>query len=430
MDAEEFRAFITKRDFVLQKRFEQAEALENEQILEEMGDEAGGPLANENTFDAQMNKSAAAFAEFQRELLAGAEDETSWKKHVPKLLKDLVKERDERPVKIEPEKADAEPTMLDEVSALRKNIDACLEGKPPTDDPTRNDPALIKAACQACLLLYDQVPDAGKSDPLIAKLFALLVGEKYRSHNEVLFLHEKRTAWTKVGSITYKTLQFVTRALGLAEAAFSVLHNCNVSRNFQELALELRFLFEEFSVADMEEALLNAPKAEQRQGEDCGWAVNASKVCAALRRAFGERERHILANFHKWGATPPVPPCHGVNFYDCYLTLQDLVVTQAPKAPENNCYTSIPTNLGEPIALEDYWLLTKFLSTTFVGHEEGLELLLALLALAVRGELMPHVMLFLLGAGGEGKSLLTTKLLKAVLCRAWRSLVADPAARE
>ena len=41
-------------------------------------------------------------------------------------------------------------------------------------------------------------------------------------------------------------------------------------------------------------------------------------------------------------------------------------------------------------------------------------MIMAMIALAVRHHPMPHVMIFLIGPGGEGKTLFTMKLLKAV----------------
>lgn len=59
--------------------------------------------------------------------------------------------------------------------------------------------------------------------------------------------------------------------------------------------------------------------------------------------------------------------------------------------------------------------LLRFLLTTFVDVGEGLKPLLALLALVARGEVIPHIIVFIMGLGGEGKTLIALKLLKSVL---------------
>ena len=57
----------------------------------------------------------------------------------------------------------------------------------------------------------------------------------------------------------------------------------------------------------------------------------------------------------------------------------------------------------------------RFLSNTFNKAESGLRIILAMLALLVRREVTPHVCLFLIGPGGEGKTMFTSKLFGSVL---------------
>ena len=123
----------------------------------------------------------------------------------------------------------------------------------------------------------------------------------------------------------------------------------------------------------------------------------------------------MLASFHKWGKQcVPASGSSGVNFIDCYLDTKGAISVQAKKNPYNNCYTSIPIRLSVKPYIEAIRKMTKFLSTTFAKSGQGHLMIMAMIALAVHHHPMPHVMIFLIGLGGEGNTFFTMKLLKAV----------------
>eukprot|EP00435_Cladocopium_sp_Y103_P061598 s520_g23.t1 len=116
---------------------------------------------------------------------------------------------------IEPRMASLAETM----DTLRERIDETFCWQRKVLDTSWK---LRRAATQAVMLLLDQCGDDSKSEVLQTKVFTLLLGEKYRSHEGSLFSYNQG-AWapTPNGVLTAADVDFMTQAARRAQAYFA-----------------------------------------------------------------------------------------------------------------------------------------------------------------------------------------------------------------
>ena len=93
------------------------------------------------------------------------------------------------------------------------------------------------------MLILDVCADDARSELLQTKLFTLLLGERYRSHADVLFKYTQG-AWQTAGggSISAPDLEFLILSLRRAQAYFWAMGRNEVSRDFDTVAWELRVM--------------------------------------------------------------------------------------------------------------------------------------------------------------------------------------------
>lgn len=133
--------------------------------------------------------------------------------------------------------------------------------------------------------------------------------------------------------------------------------------------------------------------------------MSSSLVCQAVRFMLMSRMNVVIERFMKWGQTELCDSDRvGVAFSDCSLYWVGLSFVQGPWAPANQCYWRVECPLNMSPHYTALRKLGRFLLTTFADAGQGLQRILAMLALIARGEVIPHVMILLMGPGGEGKT--------------------------
>ncbi|CAE7300863.1 unnamed protein product [Symbiodinium necroappetens] len=153
-----------------------------------------------------------------------------------------------------------------------------------------------RGAAQATMLILDVCADDARSELLQTKVFTLLLGERYRSHADVLFKYTQG-AWQTAGggSISAPDLEFLILSLRRAQAYFWAMGRNEVSRDFDTVAWELRVM----------------P------------GVAFSDCCLA----------RLL-------------PLFSLFQLPCFLTTAGGHVTQAKKDPRHGCYIYVPVSLA------------------------------------------------------------------------------------
>ena len=106
----------------------------------------------------------------------------------------------------------------------------------------------------------------------------------------------------------------------------------------------------------------------------------------------------------------------GANFENAYYEVHAPVSTAAPmvcarkrKSPLNNSYASLTSSISFAHSAVHVRRMHRFIATTLAGTD-GIRLLLSMYAIVAAGVRLPEVILFFLGEGGEGKSLLLSTL--------------------
>ena len=340
---------------------------------------------------------AAARDAFLRE--KNSNEPTEWQSLMPSWAKALL-EGVGGGVPFEPQRAQTTSCLADEMDALRERIDSSL----------RQPSLALRKVAHCAVLLYKAPFESSRSDIMVAKLFSLLAGEEYRAHNGQLFAYANGE-WARTSSITYKTAEDIVQTLMLTEVCFMLLNNVDPERCEASLLVELKIVLDCFPPETLQDILLKAP-VKKREG---GWPILVTFSCNCLRKIFGEKLSSVLEKFEKWGGKPaPVTGSTGVNFQDGFLAISDTQVSQGTWSPSNNCYWTAGCRLAMAPDYEALKKLSRFLSTTFVDADDGFKMLMAYISLAARSAVMPHVILFIIGPGGEGKTLFVMKLLKAV----------------
>ena len=202
-------------------------------------------------------------------------------------------------------------TLIDEMTSLRGRVDRFFGFQ-----PNETSAEVKRAAALSAMLLFNEFHDVGRSELMIAKVFGLVAGSAYRSHEDILF-HFQNGAWLKTGALKYSTLQTIISGLCVAEACFLLMYNLNIPRNFESVGFEIRFALNRFTLTELSEALLRAPGKKKRDMTPNDWPMRASLLCVEFRKAFNERTDFLITCFHKWGGSPlPDDAVGGVNFED------------------------------------------------------------------------------------------------------------------
>lgn len=169
------------------------------------------------------------------------------------------------------------------------------------------------------MLLLEAPADDSKNELLHTKLFTLLLGERYRSHSDVLFTYIQG-AWQPAssGAITADDFEFLTLALRRAQGYFCAMGRNETPRDFQKVAWELRVILSLPSDDLLLEWQLSEVcpiKAEQKSKS---WWLGVSELCRDLRKVLADHSRSIIKSFLRWsdssiqGKKKP-----GVAFQDC-----------------------------------------------------------------------------------------------------------------
>ncbi|CAJ1337493.1 unnamed protein product [Effrenium voratum] len=134
-----------------------------------------------------------------------------------------------------------------------------------------------------------------------------------------------------------------------------------------------------------------APKKIEARAKD--WLVGLSELCRSLRRAFSERNKTILRNFHRW-SDEDLDAEPGLSFVDAYISTVDGQLRQLKNDATRSRYA-------------------KIILSSFAGGD-GLRVLLDQCCLVVAGVRQPDVLHIVTGQGHDGKTLIFVDHMRAV----------------
>ena len=140
----------------------------------------------------------------------------------------------------------------------------------------------------------------GKSELLQARVFALLMGETYRSHNDRLYECVDGAWGVSQQGISIMALESILDALRRAQVYFLAMAKHNVERTWEAVVLELRLIHavpNEESLLEWQLTDILGKKATTKARQ---WCAGASELIKELRRQFGEHNKRIVTNFHRW----------------------------------------------------------------------------------------------------------------------------------
>jgi hypothetical protein len=164
------------------------------------------------------------------------------------------------------------------------------------DDPQKAH----RSAAQVALMLMGVSCEDGKSELLQTRVFALLMGEKYRSHAEVLYEFEQGGWEVSRHGISVMALEHVLQTLRRTQAYFLAMARHDITREFASVSEELRTI----QSISGEEQLLQwqltdiIPKKQETKARN--WCFGASELCRELRKHFNEHNKAIAKNFQRW----------------------------------------------------------------------------------------------------------------------------------
>ena len=262
-----------------------------------------------------------------------------------------------------------------------------------------------RAAAQATMLLLDASSNDAKSELLLTKVFALLFGERYRSHGGVLFQYSQGAWSPAAGSISAMDLEYILYALRRAQAYFGLLSRYKPSRDFSDVCFEVRVL-----QALPEDALLewqlNDIVGKRAAEKSRQWYVGSSDLCREMRKIFSEHNKAVVKNFSRWADSDMGGKQRaGVAFRDCFLAVCNGEVKQLRKDPRQGCYVYVPAALTWQAPDHARQRLASLLLSSFAGGD-GLRMLLAQSALVAARLRQPDVIHVYVGVGHDGKSMI------------------------
>lgn len=172
---------------------------------------------------------------------------------------------------------------------------------------------------QATLLLLEAPADDSKNELLQTKLFTLLLGERYRSHADVLFTYSQG-AWQSAtsGAITADDFEFLSLALRRAQSYFWAMGRNEIARDFQKVAWELQVIYSmpsDEALLEWQLSEVNYLKPEQKSKS---WWLGLSELCRDLRKLLADHSRSIIKSFQRWSDSAMQDKRKpGIAFQDC-----------------------------------------------------------------------------------------------------------------
>ena len=279
------------------------------------------------------------------------------------------------------------------------------------DDNDRPEaPQIKRGVAGAVMCVYDRCADAGRIDLIAAKLFVLLFERRYRSHGDDRFEYGNGS-WPRVSCISAPALLRATDSIRYAQSVFALMTTTVdlPSRDFDGVSESDRRILDSKTIDDLKEiSLLGKPGKKHARTFYC------AELRSALFKSFTERGRAILTNFHNRGASP-MPEKGAVLISQTatgllaatYLRNRETAATRIATWPSPQASLTTP----HP---EEIRRVRGFLATTFSGSGEGLIILLAMQPLDAGAEILPEVILFFVGHGGDGKSLSNVTIASAI----------------
>lgn len=187
----------------------------------------------------------------------------------------------------------------------------------------------LPCRAQATLLLLEAPADDSRNELLHTKLFTLLLGERYRSHTDVLFTYSQG-AWQPAtsGAITADDFDFLSVALRRAQSYFWAMSRNQIARDFHKVAWELQVIFSmpsDEALLEWQLSEVNNLKPEQKSKS---WWLGLSELCRDLRKVLADHSRSIIKSFLRWSDSAMQDKRKpGIAFQDCSI-LSTLVVNQ------------------------------------------------------------------------------------------------------
>ncbi|CAJ1343512.1 unnamed protein product [Effrenium voratum] len=192
--------------------------------------------------------------------------------------------------------------LAEQMDMLRDKIDAVFawHGKRLSQEWRHK-----RAAAQATLLLLESPADDSKNELLHTKLFTLLLGERYRSHGDVLFTYSQG-AWQPAtsGAIAAVDFEFLSLALRRAQCYFWAVGRNQIDRDFHKVAWELQVIYSlpsDEALLEWQLSEVNNLKAEQKSKS---WWLGLSELCRELRKVLADHCRSVIKSFLRWSDSP------------------------------------------------------------------------------------------------------------------------------
>ena len=300
--------------------------------------------------------------------------------------------------------SDEKQTLAEQEDRWRFRFDAIL-GK--------IGPPGVRGGAHLILRFLHECWDQSKSELLLAKAFLLLVGDRYRSHFDELYVR-RDDCWERSSAIAPDGLEHILSSCRYAQALMRILHRKGLQpdRDVNSVATEILYvanhLSPSFLQAEFQSDTLNYKLATKANN----WRLGLSSLMKDMQKEISQHSDAIAHLFKEWGNSPMKPNLSSWAFLDCVVDLSTMSFVE--RGQEHNCYARIPVRLLRKVNTEDELRLSRFLRSSFAGKESGLDLLLATCAIVARGDRVPDSLLIFIGKGGEGKSALLRSLFRKV----------------
>ena len=209
----------------------------------------------------------------------------------------------------------------------------------------------------------------------------------------------------------------------MAQAIYGVLARCDTPRA-PEVVLKGTFTAIKYlGLSFLQQQLVEDVCGSKPAAKIEKWQLGTKDLCRELYKEIAGNSDQISRLFKKWGETPLTPARGEMCSEGCCYDITKM--KQTPRCGSNNCYAHVETNLGTTPPAKHLKTIGEFLSASFVRSNDGLLTILAAQCLLLKGYPLPDTFITLVGAGGDGKSLLLMKLFQGVFGNAFGALPAS-----
>ena len=248
-----------------------------------------------------------------------------------------------------------------------------------------------------------------QSDLLCARIIACCLGDRIRAHPDSVYIYQNG-AFNKQTTLPIPVVRLVEQTLITTQFAIRSLAKANLpNTSVQDVIRRLGGLdFTNVAFFSKRQTYLDRDDVHY----DClGWLDKIECLRSMMTKLTNERRgKGVIEIYGNWCQEPMLRSGTTWNYDNATIAIgtttdgNGRIFVQKPKSPQNNCYTNLGVSLAYTPSDDTKQRLRRFLCTVFAGGAKARLMDATMEALAWMNEIQPHILLVLIGPGGDGKS--------------------------